>query len=199
MTTLGITMRRLLPISIAVIILILPKLTYPQSFKISLKGGAVVTLPAAEILSLRELYLEYSPSFEKTPFSHTIRLIQDSYDDFAWGDSTRWGAKWIIKFIDGPTTLKAGPGVSLASTYSLKNQISFDLYLELKLSLFKVEIDHLFFKDGFFNKNSIGIEFNLNPGQKNFKMFFGLGGYLNSDYKKFAYYPNLLGGLSYEF
>ncbi|MEE9502052.1 MAG: hypothetical protein V3V48_08260 [Candidatus Aminicenantaceae bacterium] len=165
----------------------------------SLKGGALLTLPAAEILSLRELYFEYSPPLEKIPFNHSIRLIQDSYDDFVWGDSTRWGAKWIINFIDGPIVVKAGPGVSLTSTYSLKNQTSFDLYLELKHSIFMVEIDNLFFKDGFFNKNSIGVEFDLNPGKQNLKMFFGLGGYLNSDYKKFSYYPTLLGGLSYEF
>ncbi len=185
--------------SVSAIIMILPKSTYSQSFKFALKGGAVLTLPAAEILSLRELYLEYTPSLDKIPFSHSIRLIQDSFDDFVWGDSTRWGAKWITTFIDGPILLKAGPGVSLASTYSLKNQVSFDLYLELKHSIFIVEIDNLFFKDGFFNKNSIGVEFSLNPDKQNFKIFLGLGGYLNSDYKKFSYYPNLLGGLSYEF
>lgn len=192
-------MKKFLSISTAAIILFLPPLTYAQSFKVSLKGGAVLMLPAAEILSLRELYIEYSPSLDKIPFSHSIRLLQDSYDDFIWGESTRWGAKWIIKFIDGPIVLKAGPGVSLASTYSLKNQTSFDFYFELKHSIFLVEIDNMFFKDGFFNKNSIGIEFDLNPGKRNLKMFFGLGGYLNSDYKKFSYYPTLLGGLSYEF
>ena len=186
-------------ISTAGAVLIFSVFTYSQSFKFSLKGGAVVTLPAAEILSLREIYFEYSPSLDKIPFSHSFRVIHDSLDDFIWGASTRWGAKWIIGFIDGPIVLKAGPGVSLASTYSLKNQTSFDLYLGLKFSVFIVEIDNMFFKDGFFNKNSIGIEFDLKQDKQNLKMFFGLGGYLNSDYKKFSYYPTLLGGLSYEF
>ncbi len=182
-------MKRFLLISTTGVVLILPLLTYSQNFKFSLKGGAVITLPAAEILSLREIYFEYSPSLEKIPFSHSIRVIQDSFDDFIWGDSLRWGAKWIIGLADGPITLKAGPGVSLASTYSLKNQISFDLYLELKFSIFIVEIDNLFFKDGIFNKNSAGIEFDLKRNKQNLKMYFGLRGYLNSDYKKFSYYP----------
>ena len=192
-------MKRILPVWITVLILILPEWTHPQSFKFSLKGGVVVALPAAEILSMRELYLEYSPALDKIPFDFSIRLIQDSYDHFIWGDSTRWGAKWIIKFTDGPLIVKAGPGMSLASTYSLKNQTSFDLYLALEYSLFLVEMDNLFFKDGFFNKNSIAIEFALNPEKQNFLMILGLGGYLNSDYKKFSYYPFLFGGLSYEF
>lgn len=190
-------MKKYLIIPAALIILALSTFTYSGDFKISLKGGVVVTLPAAEILSARELTAEYSTSFNKIPFRHSIRLTQDSYDDFVWGDSTRWGAKWIITFIDGPFSFRAGPGISLSSTYTLKSQTSFDLYLELRYSIFVIEIDNLFFEDGFFNKNSVGLD--LNIWQQNLKLFLGIGGYINTDYDSSLYYPTLQGGLSYEF
>jgi hypothetical protein len=190
-------MKKYLIIPATLILLALSTFTYSGDFKISLKGGVVVTLPAAEILSVRELTAEYSPSFNKIPFRHSIRLIQDSYDDFVWGDSTRWGAKWIITFIEGPFSFRAGPGISLSSTYTLKRQMSFDLYLELRYSIFVIEIDNLFFEDGFFNKNSLGLDLNL--WQQNLRLFFGIGGYINTDYDSSLYYPTLQGGLSYEF
>ncbi|MBN1273463.1 MAG: hypothetical protein JXB26_14445 [Candidatus Aminicenantes bacterium] len=148
-----------------------------------------------EILIMSESYFELSPFISKGKLNFAFRLQEDSFDGFFWGDNTRWAFKAMPQFKTKSATFAFGPGLSLSSSFSLKNQISVDTYLYLRWKSLFLEIDSMFFKDGSFHKNSIGFEFRI----KKWALLFCFSGLLNLGNEDIFYFPSLMAGTSYEF
>ena len=103
--------------------------------------------------------------------------------------------KAMPQFKTKSVTFAFGSGLSLSSSYSLKNQMSVDTYLYLGWKSLFLEIDSMFFKDGSFHKNAVGFEFRI----KKWALILCLNNLLNMGNEDIVYYPSLMAGTSYEF
>lgn len=106
---------------------------------------------------------------------------------------------WIPHIMSGRLTVQTGAGLSLSNSYEIKNRLSFDLFLKLKYSFLLIELDTMFFRDGLFNKNFIGLDIGFKLGRQKLDFLLGLGGLLNTDYSEMITYSALCGGVTYEF
>jgi hypothetical protein len=164
-----------------------------STFKILTKGGTLFT--QRDFLLTRDSYLEFSPSMRESSWKIAFRAQQDSYDSILWGDTSRWGFKFTTALNSKSFEFKFGPGISLASSMSLKNQLSLDAYLYLRFAFIFLEAENLFFKDGSLHRNYFGFEFRL----QRLGFILAFSGLLNTDYTDILFYPGLSGGVCYEF
>ena len=129
----------------------------------------------------------------------TLRLRNDSYDDLFYGGINRWGFHAATSLVDGDFGLDAGGGLGLSSSYAASAQLSLDLVLALSYGILRLDLEHMWFRDGLLGDYFFGVHWKVYSGAPDVKLILGVSALLNTNFRGISFYPGLTAGVAVAF
>lgn len=124
------------------------------------------------------------------PGGGKLRLVNESCDEFFYGDDLRWGLSGGFDLTLAGLGIFAAGGVSLANSRIEQNQLSMDLFIRVSFWRVFLETEHCFYQDGLHAKHLLALAWPIPIGPTVLSPMLGAGAYLNTDYIH-ALYPIL--------
>jgi hypothetical protein len=169
---------------------LIPSLLLAGEFTFGLKAAAEVS---GSMLLGREISIEYSHDCSKCPLKCSFSFFQESFDSLFWGKTNRFALKWNFFFgSEDGLLLKAGPGVSLSTSFSTSG-FSPDIYAAISYWILYASLDTLIFSNGMFAENEAGFAWRM----WGIKCVAGFRGLINSGNKAANYLPGIVLGVFY--